>query len=62
MVDLPAPERPVNQRTKAFWSFCAARARPVDPDRLPMDVLRPAQREMDDAGGNRLVGKSGRSG
>ena len=38
MVDLPAPDRPVNQSTQGFWPFSAARAPLVDVERLPVDV------------------------
>ena len=50
MVDLPAPDRPVNQSTSGFWPFSAARASLVDVERLPVDVLRAAQGEVDHAG------------
>ncbi len=38
MVDLPEPDRPVNQSTQGFWPFSAARAALVDVERLPVDV------------------------
>jgi hypothetical protein len=49
MVDLPAPERPVNQSTPAAGPWRGAR-RLVDVERLPVDVLRAAQREVDHPG------------
>ena len=46
MVDLPEPERPVNQSTAGFWCFSRARARAVDVERLPVDVGGAAEREV----------------
>ena len=44
MVDLPEPDRPVNQSIAGFWPFSAARAGLLDRGRLPMDVGGAAQR------------------
>ena len=38
MVDLPAPDRPVNQSTHGFWPFSAGARGLVDLERLPVDV------------------------
>ena len=57
MVDLPAPERPVYQRTQARCCLMAARAALVHLQRLPVDVLRAAQREVQHAGADRLAGQ-----
>ena len=46
MVDLPAPDRPVNHSTHGFWPFSARARRLVDVERLPVDVLRAPQREV----------------
>ena len=58
MVDLPAPDRPVNHSTLGFCEFCRARETPVDVDGLPMDVLRTAQREIKHAGTDGAVSQS----
>ena len=42
MVDLPEPERPVNQSTQGCWPFSRGARRLVDGERLPMDVGRRA--------------------
>ena len=57
MVDLPAPDRPVNHSTAGFWFFSAACASRRDVERLPMDVLRAAQREVQHARRDRGVGQ-----
>jgi hypothetical protein len=56
MVDLPAPERPVNHSTQGFWPL-RARARLVHIQRLPMDIIRTAQRILNQTRANRLVGE-----
>ena len=62
MVDLPAPERPVNQSIAGCWRLtCGARVA-VDIERLPVDVVRAPQREMDHPRADRGVGERGRSG
>ena len=43
MVDLPAPDRPVNQRIAGFWSFIAACASRVDGEAVAMHVGGAAQ-------------------
>ena len=58
MVDLPAPERPVNHSTHGLLALeRGARARLVDVERLPVDVLRAAQREVEQAGADGGVGQ-----
>ena len=57
MVDLPAPERPVNHSTAGFWPFRRGMRLAADVEVLAMDVLRAAQREMEHARGDGGVGE-----
>ena len=57
MVDLPAPERPVNHSTAGFWPFRCGMGLAADVEVLAMDVQRAAQREMQHAAGDRRVGE-----
>ena len=59
MVDLPEPERPVNHRTRASGPS-ARRAALTDVERLPVDIGRAAQAELDHARADRGVGERGR--
>ena len=56
MVDLPAPERPVNHSTQGFCPLMAARARLVHVERLPVHVAGAPEREVQHAGADRVVG------
>ena len=56
IVDLPAPESPVSQRMHGLWPLSRERAALVDVDRLPVDVVRAAQREVQQPGADRVVG------
>ena len=56
MVDLPAPDRPVNHSTAGLWRFSAARARlVVTSSACQWMLVRAAQREVDHAGADRRV-------
>ena len=56
MVDLPAPDRPVNHITHGLLSLQLGARLLVDVERLPVHVLRAAQREVQQAGADRVVG------
>ena len=62
MVDLPAPDRPVNHSTAGLLCFSRARSARADGEVLAMDVGRAAQAEVDHAGGRPSRWNSGRSG
>ena len=55
MVDLPEPDRPVNQRQRGCWPLIAARAALSTSSVLPVDVGGAAQGEIQHAGGDRGV-------
>ena len=55
MVDFPAPDRPVNHSTAGRCLFCGAGGL-VDLDRLPVHVVRAAQREVQQPGTDGVVG------
>ena len=57
MVDLPAPESPVNQSTAGLWPFACAAHRLGDVERLPVDVGGAPQREVDHPGADGEVGQ-----
>ena len=57
MVDLPAPDRPVNHSTAGFWPFMRGVRLAADVEMLPVDVVRAAQREVEHARGDRRVGQ-----
>jgi hypothetical protein len=56
MVDLPEPESPVNHSTRGFWFLSAACASRLMSSRLPMDILRAPQREVQHARRHGAVG------
>ncbi len=58
IVDLPLPERPVIHSTHGRCPFCARARVLVDFGRLPVDVLRAAQREVQHAGADRPVAEA----
>ena len=60
MVDLPAPERPVNHTIAGFCFLSAARSRLADQERLPMDVGRRGAARTRSCRRRRCVGDSGR--
>ena len=45
----------MNQSTQGFCPLLTGARRLVDVERLPMDVLRPAQRKMQQSGADRGV-------
>ena len=55
IVDLPAPDSPVNQTIAGFCFFSAARSLLPIEKRLPVNVGRAAQAERDHAGADRAV-------
>ena len=57
MVDLPAPDRPVNHSTAGCWPLIRGVGLAADVEVLAMDVERPAKREMDHPRGDRRVGQ-----
>ena len=58
MVDLPEPDRPVNHSTAGFWPFGLGARILVHVERLPMDVGRAPQTEIDHAGADRRIGEA----
>ena len=58
MVDLPEPDRPVNHSTRRLLPGLAGARRLVHVERLPMDVGGAAQREVDEAHADRVVGEA----
>ena len=56
MVDLPAPDRPVNHSTHGFCALMRGAGGLVDLGRLPVDVGRAAQREVDHPAADRRIG------
>ena len=58
MVDLPAPERPVNHRTVGRWPALRPRADLGHVERLPMHVGGAAQGEIDEPHADRVVGEA----
>ena len=58
IVDLPAPDRPVNQTMAGFCLFSAARSRLADEERLPVDVGAAPQPEGDHAGADGMIGEA----
>ena len=57
MVDLPAPDRPVNHSTAGFWPFSVGVRLAADVEVLAVDVERPAQREMEHPACDRRIGQ-----
>ena len=57
IVDLPEPDRPVSHTTPGRWLFSLGAGRLVDPDVLPVDVVRAPQREVQQAGTDRVLGE-----
>ena len=57
MVDLPAPDRPVNHSTAGFWPLSAGVGLAADVQMLAMDVERAAKREVEHPAADRRVGQ-----
>ena len=57
IVDLPAPDRPVNQRMAGFCCFERRALGLADQQRLPVDVGAAPQPEGDHAGADGVVGE-----
>jgi hypothetical protein len=58
MVDLPDPDRPVNQRITGFWAFNARPCGFVDSELLYVDIGGAAQREGDHPGRQRGIAEA----
>ena len=58
IVDLPAPDRPVNQTMAGFCLLSAARCGLADQERLPVDIGAAPQPEGDHAGADRMIGEA----
>ena len=56
MVDLPDPDRPVNQQHKGFLALCHSALGLVHIQRLPVDVLASPQGKLDHANTGGSVG------
>ena len=57
MVDLPAPDRPVNHSTAGFWPLMRGVGLAADVEMLAMDVERAPKREMQHSARDRGVGQ-----
>ena len=58
MVDLPEPESPVNHSTQGSWPLRLGAGLRVHVERLPMDVGRAPETELDHAGADRRIGEA----
>ena len=58
MVDLPEPDRPVNQRTAGFWLFSSARACLLTSSACQWMLAARRSGEVDHAGADRGIGEA----